>query len=67
MQIANQLDDESKLKIMKGALLALSSFVVVLLLLIGFGLGIDKALLTSFAAFITPILINGYRQYKKGE
>jgi len=66
MQVANQMDDESKLKVMKGALIALSSFTVALLFFVAFGIGIDKALLASFVTWAVPVAINAYHQYTRG-
>lgn len=57
----------SKDKTLKGALIALSGAMVVLLLLMVYGMGIDKAVLVSFLAWFIPTAVNASRQWYKGE
>lgn len=56
----------SREKTLKGALIALSGAIVVLLLLIAYGIGIDKAVLVSFLAWFIPTAVNAGRQWYKG-
>jgi len=67
MQIVNQLDPESKIKILKGMVIALSGALAVFALLLAFGIGVDKATLTMFVAWAIPVATNAYHQYLKGD
>ena len=65
-QVADSLDPVTKFKILKGAVIALSGAIGVLVLILAFGMGIDKATLAAFVSWSLPVAVNAYHQYKKG-
>lgn len=61
------MDPVSQLKVYRGAIIALSGAIVVLILLIMFGLNIDKAAIVAFFAWIVPVGVNAARQFYAGQ
>lgn len=66
-QVKNALDDVSQLKILKGLVIALTGGVAVLCLLLAFGIGVDKAMLTAFIGWIVPTAVNAVKEYMAGQ
>lgn len=65
-QIKNTLDPVSQLKIYKGMVIALSGAVGVLVLLVLWGIGADKAMLAAFISWLLPTVVNSVNQFTKG-
>lgn len=66
-QVSGQVDPVSEIKIYKGAIIALTGGIAVLVLLLAFGLGVDKATLTAFLAWGVPTGVNAIKEYYAGE
>lgn len=66
-QISGEMDPISRTKIYKGAIIALTGAVAILVLLIAFGLGIDKATLAAAVAWLVPTGVNAAKEYLAGE
>lgn len=66
-QVSGEMDTVSKIKVYKGALIALTGAVAVLIALLAFGVGIDQATLTAFLAWGVPAGVNAAKEYYAGE
>ena len=60
------MDETSKIKTYRGAIIALTGAIAILILLLAYGIGINRALLGAFVAWLVPTGVNAGRQFMKG-
>lgn len=67
VQQSGKLDSITQIKILKGAVIALTGGLAVLILLVAFGIGVDKATIVAFFAWFTPVAVNSAKEFYAGE
>ena len=67
MQTAYTLDEVTKAKIVKGALIALSCVPFVGILLLAWNMDIERTAIVSLVAWLVPVSVNAIKEFVKGK
>lgn len=66
-QVSGKLDPITQIKILRGAVIALTGALAVLILLLAYGIGVDRASIAAFFAWFVPVAVNAGKEFMAGE
>lgn len=66
-QVSGKLDPITQIKILRGAVIALTGALAVLILLLAYGIGIDLASIAAFFSWFVPVAVNAGKELMTGE